>query len=261
MLAGKYLNSGRHGWLAIIYFAILVYLSGCSSTNVLAPVSDSLHQGYHQVNHGETLYSIAFRYGLDYRTIAKLNHLSSSYKIHPGQKLRLASITSPKITSHSGKKRASTARKLIKPTQVTKLAMTTRTVSHSSSPKAYHTLVWHWPTRGAIISGFLPSAAGNKGIDIAGQYSQPIYAAAGGLVVYCGKGLRGYGQLIIIKHNDEYLSAYAHNSQLLVKEGSFIKAGQQIAKMGNSDSNRIKLHFEIRRAGKPINPLNYLPKN
>lgn len=261
MSAGKYLNSSRRSWLVLSYCIIFAYLSGCSSTHVPAPVSDGRHQGYHQVRRGETLYSIAFRYGLDYRSIAKLNHLAAPYKIHPGQKLHLAPLSPAKTTRLAQKKHTSTAAKLTKPIQVKQLTKKTLMLKPPPSPKTYYKLAWHWPTRGAIISGFSPSVTGNKGIDIAGQYGQSIYAAAGGVVVYCGKGLRGYGQLIIIKHNDEYLSAYAHNSQLLVKEGDSIKASQQIAKMGNSDSNRIKLHFEIRHAGKPVNPLIYLPKN
>lgn len=261
MSAGKYLNNGWRSWLVISYCLIFAYLSGCSSTNVPAPVNDSLPRGYHQVYRGETLYSIAFRYGLDYRSIAKINHLSSPYKIHPGQKLRLAVLRPLTAKGRGGKNRKSSVRNLTRPIKLNKPITATHLASLSARPSMYTKLAWHWPTQGAIISGFLPNVTGNKGIDITGQYGQPIYAAAAGRVVYCGMGLRGYGQLIIIKHNDEYLSAYAHNSQLLVKEGNLIKAGQQIAKMGNSDSNRVKLHFEIRRAGKPINPLIYLPKN
>lgn len=117
---------------------------------------------------------------------------------------------------------------------------------------------WVWPVSGKVISGF-NEAASAKGINIGGSAGQPIYAAAPGKVVYSGSGLRGYGKLIIIKHNKTYLSAYAHNSQILVKEGQEITKGQKIAEMGNTDSDRVKLHFEIRRLGKPVDPIKYLP--
>jgi lipoprotein NlpD len=247
-------------WVAVILLIAIACLSGCSN-NVRAPVSDSPLQGYHQVSRGETLYSIAFRYGLDYRNIAKLNHLPSPYKIHPNQKLRLNALTPKKLAKPRIKKHASIQQKPIRSIHAPNISPIKPTHVIHSIPKTSSKIVWHWPTRGTIISSFTPSVAGNKGIDIAGTYGQAIYAAAPGYVVYCGNGLRGYGQLIVIKHNEEYLSAYAHNSVLLVKEGMFVRAGQLIAKMGNSDSSRIKLHFEIRYAGKPINPLNYLPKN
>jgi lipoprotein NlpD len=116
---------------------------------------------------------------------------------------------------------------------------------------------WIWPTQGKVISGFSDSS---KGVDIAGKQGQPVLASAGGKVVYSGSGLRGYGKLIIIKHNKTYLSAYAHNEQVLVKEGQTVTKGQKIAEMGSSDADRVKLHFEIRRFGKPVDPLKYLPE-
>ncbi|MGY5652210.1 murein hydrolase activator NlpD [Vibrio cincinnatiensis] len=118
---------------------------------------------------------------------------------------------------------------------------------------------WLWPTKGRVIKSFSAGDQGNKGIDIAGQRGQPIISTAAGSVVYSGNALRGYGNLIIIKHNDHYLSAYAHNDQLLVKEGQSIKAGQKIATMGSSGTNSVRLHFEIRYQGKPVNPQRYLP--
>ena len=117
---------------------------------------------------------------------------------------------------------------------------------------------WGWPAKGKIVAGF-SEATSLKGIDIAGSAGQPIAASAGGKVVYAGSGLRGYGKLIIIKHNDAYLSAYAHNRDILVKEGQQVVKGQKIAEMGNTDADQVKLHFEIRRQGKPVDPLRYLP--
>jgi lipoprotein NlpD len=117
---------------------------------------------------------------------------------------------------------------------------------------------WLWPTSGKIVTGF-SDTANLKGIDIAGKSGQPIFASAAGKVVYAGTGLRGYGKLVIVKHNNTYLSAYAHNKDLLVKEGQQVTRGQKIAEMGNTDSDEVKLHFEIRKLGKPVDPLKYLP--
>ncbi len=117
---------------------------------------------------------------------------------------------------------------------------------------------WVWPAKGKILTGF-SEAASLKGIDIAGTSGQAVAASAGGKVVYAGTGLRGYGKLIIIKHNGTYLSAYAHNKEILVKEGQQVNRGQRIAEMGNTDADQVKLHFEIRRQGKPVDPLRYLP--
>ncbi len=119
---------------------------------------------------------------------------------------------------------------------------------------------WAWPAAGKVIAGFKEGGSA-KGLDIAGKSGQPVYAAAAGKVVYSGSGLRGYGKLVIIKHNKTYLSAYAHNSQILVKEGQTVAKGQKIAEMGNSDADQVKLHFEIRRLGKPVDPMKYLPSD
>ena len=114
-----------------------------------------------------------------------------------------------------------------------------------------------WPASGSVIAGF--NEATNKGVDIAGKAGDPVVAAADGRVVYAGAGLRGYGHLVILKHNNTYLTAYAHNQKLLVKEDQNVKKGQKIAEMGNTDADRVKLHFEVRRQGKPVDPARYLP--
>ncbi len=131
----------------------------------------------------------------------------------------------------------------------------------NSSPPSYNAKIskWLWPTRGRVISNFSVGDQGNKGIDIAGQRGQAIISTAAGTVVYSGNALRGYGNLIIIKHNDDYLSAYAHNERLLVSEGQNVKAGQKIATMGSSGTKSVRLHFEIRYQGKSVNPKRYLP--
>jgi len=115
-----------------------------------------------------------------------------------------------------------------------------------------------WPARGKLVTGF-SDTANLKGIDIAGKAGQPVLASAAGKVVYAGTGLRGYGKLVIVKHNADYLSAYAHNREILVKEGQQVTKGQKIAEMGNTDSDQVKLHFEIRQRGKPVDPLRFLP--
>ena len=121
-----------------------------------------------------------------------------------------------------------------------------------------HARIWHWPTKGKVIGGF--GKSGNKGIHLSGTYEQPVVAAADGRVVYSGTGLVGYGRLVVLKHDKHFFSAYAHNSRILVKEGEIVRGGQRIALMGSSGSDRVKLHFEIRHDGKPVDPLGYLPR-
>jgi lipoprotein NlpD len=155
------------------------------------------------------------------------------------------------------------------PSAVSVMAPTTSFKSSESNDKAVTDdtaktadnggIEWLWPTQGRVLSGF-NEASSSKGLDIAGKAGQPIYAAAAGKVVYSGSGLRGYGKLVIVKHNTSYLSAYAHNQQILVKEGQRVTRGQKIALMGDSDADQVKLHFEIRLMGKPVDPLKYLPE-
>lgn len=130
--------------------------------------------------------------------------------------------------------------------------------SAAAAPQAaFSDAAWLWPASGQVIAGF--NEATNKGLDIAGNPGDPVIASAAGKVVYSGGGLRGYGNLVIIKHDDDYLSAYAHNQSLLVKEGDEVRKGQQIAELGSTDADRPKLHFEIRRQGRPVDPVQYLP--
>lgn len=202
---------------------------------------------YHTVQKGETLYSIAWQYGHDYRTVARWNDLPRSYTIYPGQKLRVRPPTSAEpSTSTAGTTSTRSSRRPSK-TQ-------NRVTATSASPQ------WRWPTNGKVISTFKAGDPTRQGIDISGKRGQPVIAAAGGRVVYSGNGLRGYGNLVIIQHNETYFSAYAHNQRVLVKENERVKSGQRIADMGNSGTDRVMLHFEIRRNGRPSNPLQYLPK-
>ncbi|HEX7045101.1 MAG TPA: peptidoglycan DD-metalloendopeptidase family protein [Burkholderiales bacterium] len=191
------------------------------------------------VARGDTLYAIAQDVGVSYRDLAAWNGLEPPYVIHPGQRLRVAPPEAAR-GSAGGAPRA------------------VRKVRVDDMP-ATGAIAWQWPTEGRVIARFAPGN-GAKGIDIAGTAGQDVRAAAAGKVVYQGSGLRGYGQLIIIKHNADYLSAYAHCGAIYVQEGSVIRAGQKIAAMGSSGTDRVKLHFEIRRRGVPVDPLDFLPK-
>lgn len=213
----------------------------------------------HIVQKGETLYSIAFAYGEDVRTVARWNHIRPPYTIYPNQQLRM---TPPPVQHRAQTTRESSAR--VAPPPPVRTRIKTRVASthraQTSGHNRHQKISWQWPTNGKIISSYSATGVGQKGIDIAGRMGQPIYAAASGEVVYSGNGLRGYGRLIIIKHSDDYFSAYAHNRRLLVKDDQKVKKGQHIADMGSTEADRPMLHFEVRRDGKPVDPLQYLPR-
>jgi lipoprotein NlpD len=191
----------------------------------------------HIVRRGETLFSIAFRYGKDPDDVARWNRLGDGSLIYPGQVIRL---TPPRGAARS------TAASRPKPKPLPEIP---------SQPAP----AWGWPTAGRISVKFGAKPGSGTGVLINGKMGQPIYAAASGRVVYAGSGLIGYGQLIILKHNDTYLSAYGYTESLLVKEGQQVKKGQRIATMGEGPERKPRLHFEIRRNGKPVDPGKYLP--
>ncbi len=207
--------------------------------------------GYRIVAKGDTLYSIARETGINYRDLAAWNNIPPPYVIRSGQKLRLSRPDQDLRTSRYKTTRKNITRRAKRPSSA-KRAPTKRGAAHDFGS-------WAWPTEGKILARFNANGP-NKGIDIGGRKGQAIRAAANGTVVYQGSGLRGYGKLIIIKHNADFLSAYAHSSRIYVKEGNVIKRGQKIAEMGSSGTDRVKLHFEIRRRGIPVNPLKYLPR-
>ena len=198
----------------------------------------------HIVRSGDTLFSIAWAAGVDYRALGRWNGIRSPYVIRPGQRIKLTPPARSPSKNTAPPVPADTA--AAKP----KSQATTSSVSKSG---------WIWPVEGPILAKF-STRSGRKGIDIGGANGRGVRAAAGGRVVYAGSGLRGYGKLIIVKHDEVYLSAYAHNSKLLVQDGTSVKKGQQIALMGDTGTDRVKLHFEIRRRGKPVDPLKFLPK-
>jgi lipoprotein NlpD len=215
-----------------IYYFIFFFLVSCSGSDTFAPVTDISgmeavpRSGVHRVASGETLYSIAFRYGLDYRTLAERNNIQPPYTI---QKNQLISLRKSRV--HHAARVA---------------------VKNVEREPEYAVSAWKWPTRGKVIKGF---SANNKGVNIAGAEGEAVYAAAAGKVVYSGNGLRGYGNLIIIKHNNVYLSAYAHCRVSLVRDGEWVRKGQKIAEMGSTGTDTTMLHFEVRKAGKPVDPM------
>ncbi|MBS7459003.1 peptidoglycan DD-metalloendopeptidase family protein [Coralloluteibacterium stylophorae] len=234
--------------------------------------------GSYVVARGDTLYGIAFRHGLDYRELAARNGIAAPYTIYPGQRIRLdgapqrapvAAAPRPAAPLPAGTPDTTAARTPLPPLPSATPAATPAPAPVASAPKPApeppaqvdtRAGAWRWPADGQIVGRFVAGDPTRQGLDIAGDSGDPVRASAAGVVVYSGAGLVGYGELIIIKHSDEWLSAYGHNRKRLVDEGDSIAAGQQIAEMGRSGASRDMLHFEIRRNGKPTDPLPLLPK-
>ncbi len=252
---------GRRGarWACCL---LALLLAACGTSPVQAPVGERpavsvrsiRHSARHRVQPGESLYSIAWAYGLDYHVLAAWNHIRPPYTIYPGQVLRVRGLRRPE-TGRPPAKRSAPAR--------SPRAARARRPRHAPGRGRWHgrssPLAWRWPVRGPLLRRYHPGGIGKKGIAIGGRPGTPVRAAAAGRVVYAGSGLVGYGRLIIVKHNDTYLSAYGHNRRLLVREGQRVRAGQVIATLGSSGATRPMLHFEIRRNGRPVDPLRYLP--
>lgn len=233
---------------------LTISLMGCGSN--MAPVTELQWQPYsrypktHRVQRGETLYAIAFRYDTDYRTLARLNHIRPPYSLRVGQVLSFQGIA----------RSASVLRQApeVKPDYSTPSVASKAIYSPPRRP-LHSTSGWLWPVNGRVVTTFIPSQ-GKKGINIACKHGEKVIAAANGVVAYAGSGLSGYGNLIIIKHSNEFLTAYGNNSRIMVSEGHYVKAGQVIAVAGVIDRKYTGVHFEIRKAGIPVNPLNYLQK-
>ncbi|HET6563973.1 MAG TPA: peptidoglycan DD-metalloendopeptidase family protein [Xanthomonadales bacterium] len=309
----------------VFQLSLLVLLLTACAGPPPAPVEDrsngSSYQGtpdgYYRVKRGDSLYAIAFKFGLDWRQIAQWNDISAPYVIHPDQLLRVGSTASvatssgtvidgsgvqttaapapgsetrtmdtprtsstreydPQVDSPAGTGTATsaattpdagTAATETANAETSTAASTTSASKGSQQPAGVSYKVpagdpdrWLWPTEGRIISRFQPNDPTRKGLDIGGQAGQKVVASAPGQVVYSGSGLIGYGELIIIKHSDRMLSAYAHNQKRLVSEGDLVAAGSSIAEMGTNDRSQAILHFEIRVNGVPTDPLNFLPQ-
>jgi lipoprotein NlpD len=220
------------------------------------------------VQRGETLYHIATEHGISVLDLAMWNDVPPPYMIYPGQRLRLSPPDhlprhGPMVTTHppnAAPARLPPAPGVTTPSSSAPVSIAPPYTPPASSPPASSPFAWTWPADGNLASHYVPGEPTRQGIDIAGQAGQPIRAAADGVVVYSGSGLVGYGELVIVKHNDAWLSAYGHNRARMVNEGQLVKAGQQIAEMGHSGAASDMLHFEIRYNGKPLDPLLYLPK-
>jgi len=309
--------SGFPGLKRIVPVLCLLLLSGCAFHDP-APVVDHSSgtaqrsqnaDGTYRVRRGDTLFAIAFSYGLDQRELAQWNNISEPYTIYPDQVLKLkapsqtaAASSDVKIykasTPQATSTRTYTTRDIPPPasnqkpvpeapvTDAPAVAAVPAPPESDSAPAAINKPVaaapevpkattaatpaspqnradpasWLWPTEGRLLHGFVAGDPARNGIDIAGTEGQDINASASGTVVYSGNGLIGYGELIIIKHSDNMLSAYAHNKVRLAQEGQQVVAGETIAQMGRNDRNEQILHFEIRTRGKPVNPLTYLPQ-
>lgn len=283
-------------WLPVV---AIVLLSACSSKPInRAPVEDRVSvsskadamssaalvnqppgfenagkAGYYTVKPKDTLIGIGLEAGHSPKDIARWNNLENPNRIEIGQVLRVAPPVAVVVADNGvavAKPVASSAATAtpIAPGQVSKPASAPASAASASGSVAGTTtaaasasseddLGWIWPGSGPVLAGF--DEAKNKGLDIGGAAGDAVLASAEGKVVYAGAGLRGYGNLIILKHNNTFLTAYAHNQTLLVKEDQSVKKGQKIAEMGNSDADRVKLHFEVRRQGKPVDPSKYLP--
>jgi lipoprotein NlpD len=274
---------------------IALLLGGCAARPPAAvverstlPRSEIPVDGLYQVVKGDTLHGIAFKYGLDYRDIASWSRISPPYTIYPDQLVRLRPPPAGGVRTASVPERSATTRPVEtrpvppkdssrQPAPATRAAQVQQTPppapaavsppprpapasGSSASSAAAGSADWIWPTEGRILRSFKAGDPARNGIAIVGREGQAVFASAAGEVVYSGNGLIGYGELVIIKHGERMLSAYAHNRQRLVAEGDSIKQGQKVAEMGRNDRNEQVLHFEIRRDGKPVNPLEYLPK-
>ena len=264
-----------------LFLSILLF--GCTSREAPAPVSSldnkvkpatrkvNISGSKYLVKKGDTLYSIAFSAQQDFRTLAKINDIPAPYTIFPGQSISLTksaqkSKKTKKYTNSSKKSTVSIQKNnkklkkgLDQPKQREYVQKQANKIISEKKRNSNAKVVWGWPAKGKVTKRFSNKENGFKGLQITNKQGASVLAAAHGTVVYAGNALRGYGNLIILKHNDDYLSAYAHNSKLLVKEKQEVKAGQKIAEMGSSDSTVTALRFEIRYRGQAVNPAKYLP--
>lgn len=232
-------------------------------------VVDKPQPGYYTVKQGDSLLRIALDNGQNWRDVARWNNIQNPDRIDVGQALRVLPPTvDPNVVStkpitgaRSDGLRPLDAKPDMradgKPAAAASAPLQASAPVVATSPRGDDEPPWGWPASGPVIAGF--DDPRNKGLDLGGKAGDPVYAAADGRVVYVGNDLRGFGNLVIIKHNDTYLSAYAHNQSLLVKDDQVVRKGQRIAEMGSTDADQVKLHFEVRKQGKPIDPARVLP--
>jgi len=268
LLSGK----GWHGVRVSLYLCTVIVigsflLSGCGSAGP-APVdsrdaSGPAPAGYYRIRSGDTLSSVAFRRKLDFDTLAKWNHLDPPYRIYSGKLLRIEPLGGGDGSGSAGPTVKSTGKKKSK-TETQKVAKAPSRAARSqagSKGKADSGMRWRWPIEGKLVQTFRGGDRTRQGIRISGRAGQKVKAVEGGTVVYSGSGLKGYGNLIIVKHNDNYLSAYGFNRRLLASEGQRVKRGQSVAEVGQASSGEYLLHFEIRKNGTAQDPMRYLPRS
>jgi lipoprotein NlpD len=246
---------------AILALACLLLLAACGSSTVVrtagtggaAPrVSTPKPGASVMVKRGDTLYRLAVGNGISPMDLALWNGISAPYTIYPGQRLWLYPRAGAQSRTASSGAAPGSSQRPVRPTQAPP--------QPAAPPPVRSEIDWRWPTDGQILNRYAAGDPTRQGVDITGKGGQPVRAAADGVVVYSGSGLVGYGELVIVKHNEQWLSAYGHNRTRLVNEGDRVRAGQQIAEMGSTGAAREMLHFEIRYNGKPVDPLQYLPR-
>ena len=262
------------GLRVLLVLAVAFCLAACStpprtkqatitdrSSNIGAtvPTPDAVPPGFYRVKRGDTLLRIALDNGQSYRDIAAWNNITDPNLIEVDQLLRVRPPPGPRVSTKPIEPLKPADSKDAKPAADKKAApkkVEEKEVAEAKADAVDPPIKLSWPAKGKVVEEF--SEGKNKGIDIAGKLGEPIQAASDGKVVYAGNSLRGYGNLVIVKHDNTYLTAYAHNRSLLVKEGDSVRKGQRIAEMGDSDANMVKLHFEVRVNGKPVNPIQFL---
>ncbi|MBS0849370.1 peptidoglycan DD-metalloendopeptidase family protein [Citrobacter sp. JGM124] len=236
-------------WKIILCLLMTLLLTACSSKNTAKSTRNegSFNGSVYTVKRGDTLYKVSRMTGTSVGELARMNSLPPPYKLLVGQRLRTKGTASRTASKNTATARKSTPSRQTAPAQVAKV---------TAPPVGSR--CWLWPAKGKVIEGYSYQDGGNKGIDIAGSRGQAIYASGPGTVVYAGNQLRGYGNLVMIKHNEDYITAYAHNDTILVSNGQKIKAGQKIATMGNSGTSSVRLHFQLRYRATAIDPQRYL---
>lgn len=254
----EYLRINR--LLRTVVLALCLLITACSSSKTSVPPKGNYTGTTYVVKRGDTLWRIARASGSSVSQLARLNALSAPYTLAVGQRLRVKNTPASRAKTTVVRKVSPAVRKTASVTR--KKTTTTRNTPSKYVKGALPPVgsrCWRWPAKGNVVQAFSLARGGNKGIDISGVRGAPIYAAGAGQVVYAGNQLRGYGNLILIKHNEDYITAYGHNETLLVKEGQRVTAGQRIATMGSSGTTSVRLHFQIRYRATAIDPKRYLP--